>query len=149
MREIFLPLLLALLLSHSGPALAVPNCAATLAELHLLLGEADFPLAWQETSMDDGKPLLVSILETDGALMLEFVKTGQGLWAQSAGLICRSAGGFEIRFSAEQIRMGPAAGWALGLALGNGGVFTLTQLAPERLRITTTGWSGTFVPKAR
>lgn len=99
--------------------------------------------------MDDGKPLLVSILEKDGSLFVEFIKTGQGLWAQSAGVICKSGADMEIRFTAEQIRMGPAANWALRLALGRGGKFTLTRLAPEQLRIATTGWSGTFSPRTR
>jgi hypothetical protein len=114
-----------------------------------MLGEASFPLAWEETTMADGKPLLVSILEKDGSIFVEFIKTGQGLWAQSAGVICSAGADMEIRFAAEQIRMGPAANWALRLALGRGGKFTLTRLASEQLRIATTGWSGTFSPRTR
>ncbi len=40
--------------------------------------------------MGDGKPLVVSILERNGALFLEFIKTREGLWAQSEGRICRA-----------------------------------------------------------
>jgi hypothetical protein len=135
-----------LLLSLGCHAQATPGCAATLSELRLLLADASFPMVWEETSMDDGKPLRVSILEKEGALWLEFIKTREGLWAQSAGVICRSGHDFETRFGAEQIRLGPAANWVLRLALANGGKFTLTKLGADRLRIAGGGWRGTFLP---
>ncbi len=94
--------------------------------------------------MDDGKPLIVSILERNGALFVEFIKTRQGLWAESFGVICKTEGGLDIRFTAEQIHFGPAASWVLRYALGNGGKFTLSKLGPKTLRMTTTGWSGIF-----
>ena len=56
------------LLFLSGQAHATPACAATLSELRVLLGDVSFPLVWEETSMDDGKPLVVSILEKEGSL---------------------------------------------------------------------------------
>jgi hypothetical protein len=114
-----------------------------------LLADVSFPLAWEETSMDDGKPLRVSILEKEGALSLEFIKTREGLWAQTAGVICRSGRDFETRFGADQIHLGPAANWVLRLALANGGKFTLTKLGSDRLRISGGGWNGTFVPIAK
>jgi hypothetical protein len=146
-----LPCCLALLAALTwGPAVgAATGCAATLAELRILLGEASFPLSWEETSMDDGMPLRVSILEKDGAIFLEFIKTGQGLWAQSAGELCRSGAQLEIRFRADQIHTGPAANWVLRLARGQGGAFTLTRLASDRMRIATSGWSGIFSPKPK
>jgi hypothetical protein len=134
-----------LLAAHAQPA---PGCATNLAEVKALLGDPDFPLRWEETSMDDGKPLLVSIVERpDGTVRMEFVKTRVGLWAESSGVICRAPQGFEIRFSAAQIQFGPAAGWVLRLALGQGGKFTLNQRGPAQLQIATTGWEGTFVPR--
>ena len=134
-----------LLLRAPAPAQQDPGCAGTLAGLRALLDDAHFPLNWRETSMGDGKPLLVSIEERDAALALEFTKTGEGLWAQSTGSLCRTDKGLEIRFSAQQIKLGPAANWVLRLALGNGGKFTLTRPAPAQLRIATAGWSGLFV----
>lgn len=139
-------LCVSLLLSTACHAQAMPACAATLSELRLLLEAPDFPLVWEETSMDDGKPLRVSILEKEDSLWLEFIKTHEGLWAQSAGVICRSGSDFETSFGAKQIRLGPAANWVLRLALANGGKFTLTKLGPDRLRIAGGGWSGTFRP---
>jgi hypothetical protein len=112
----------------------------------LLLGDPDLPLVWEETTMNDAKPLRVSILDRDGKLWLEFIKTGEGLWVQSAGAICRVGDGFETHFGPEQIRLGPAANWVLRLAMRTGGSFTLTKLGSDKLRIKGGGWSGTFAP---
>ena len=141
----FLPLLLSL----NSPAQASPTCAATISELKVMLGDQAFPLKWEETTMEDGKPLLVSIFEKKGALFLEFIKTREGLWAESVGVICKTGSDLEIRFTGEQIRMGPAANWMLRTALGNGGKFTLTRRGSEQLRIATTGWNGIFSPKEK
>ena len=137
-----LPLLLAL----SGEADASPTCAATVSELGNLLGEQTLPRKWAETTMDDGKPLVMSIVESSGSLLLAFTKTGEGLWAESLGVICKSGTDLEARFSGKQIRLGPAAGWILRSALSNGGKFTLTKLGPDQLRIATSSWSGVFSP---
>ena len=142
-------LLSCLLLPLIGQAHESPTCAATVSDLRTLLGDQTFPLQWEETSMNDGKPLRVSILERKGALLLEFIKTKEGLWAESGGLICRAGADFQIRFSAEQIRLGPAANWMLRGLLGNGGTFTLTKLGSEQLRIAASGWSGTFSAAAK
>jgi hypothetical protein len=141
--------LFAALLALSGQAKALEICAATIGEFRAMLGSETFPLTWEETSMGDGKPLVVSILERNGALLIEFVKTREGLWAESAGVVCRAGAQLEIRFNANQIRMGPAAGWALRMALGNGGRFSLSKLGSEQLRIETVGWAGTFSARKR
>lgn len=148
LRRNYWPVYLALLLCQTGQAQSLPGCAASISELGRLLGEPDFSVQWVETSMDDGKPLRVSILEKDGALWLEFIKTDEGLWARTAGVICRVGSDFEIRFGAEQIRIGPAAHWVVRLALRNGGKFTLTRLGSGQLRIVGGGWRGDFVPVA-
>jgi hypothetical protein len=132
------------LLAGSFDVHAVPACAATLHELRALAGDPAFPLTWHETSMDDGKPLVVSIFEKGGKIHLEFVKTGEGLWAESAGVICATDAHLETHFDADQIRLGPAAGWVARAAFGNGGKFALVRLGSDGLRITTSGWSGMF-----
>jgi hypothetical protein len=149
-RAVFIALLAAVV---AAPALSArtnesPPCAESVVALRSLAGEDGFPLAWEETGMADGKPLRVAISERNGELFMEFVKAGEGLWAQSSGRICKAGSNLEARFGADQIRLGPAANWILRAALGRGGQFTLTRLAPERLRIETTGWSGTFVAAA-
>lgn len=143
-RWLFLLLLLSL---HDAEA-ATPVCAATIRELGSLLGEKALPQTRAETTMDDGKPLVMSIVESDGSLLLGFTKTGEGLWAESTGVICESGANFEARFSSKQIRLGPAAGWILRSSLKHGGKFTLTKLSSDQLRIATRGWSGEFSPVA-
>lgn len=96
--------------------------------------------------MDDAKPLIVSISEVNGALSVEFVKMTKGLWADVSGMVCKTDKGLEIRFTAAQIRFGPAASWVLRYALGNGGKFTLTRVRDKQLQVETTGWSGIFAP---
>ena len=96
--------------------------------------------------MDDGKPMIVSISDQDGQLQFEFVKTGEGIWAELRGTICKTGEALEMRVAREQIHLGPAAHWALGWPLANGGVFTFRQRAPNRLQIATHGWKGSFIP---
>ena len=147
-RKCFL-LILPLLLSFSGEAPASQACAATVSELGTLLGVQALPLKWKETTMDDGKPLVLSIVESNGSLSLEFTKTEEGLWAESPVVVCKSGTGFEARFSGQQIHLGSAANWILRYALKNGGKFTLTKLGAEQLRVATSSWSGVFSPTAK
>ncbi|MDO9008517.1 MAG: hypothetical protein Q8K57_15440 [Thiobacillus sp.] len=149
MRRKHILLYLSLLLSLNGEAHASPTCAATVGELGLMLGNQIFPLKWEETTMDDGKPLVMSIVENNGSLFMEFTKTGEGLWAESRGVICKTGTDFEARFTGEQIRLGPAAGWILRHALKNGGRFKLTKLGSDQLRIATSSWSGIFSPTSK
>ena len=139
-------LVLLLLLPVPGEAHAAQTCAATVGELEVMLGDQAFPQKWEETTMDDGKPLVMSIAEHKGFLYLEFIKTGEGLWAASLGVICKTGADYEARFSGRQIHMGPAASWILRYALRNGGKFTLTKVGTDQLRIATSNWSGMFSP---
>jgi len=91
---------------------------------------------------------VVSIQERNGSLLLEFIKTREGLWAESTGVMCKAGTDFETRFSGDQIRVGPAANWVLRYALGRGGKFTLTKLGSAQLRIAAAGWNGVFAPRA-
>jgi len=145
------PMKFVVLLAALAPlaAAAQNDCASNVAQLRALAGDAAFPLQWHETTMNDGKPLVVSISEKNGALVLQFVKTGEGLWAESAGAVCRAGADLEASFTADQVRLGPAANWVLRASLGAGGKFRLTRLGPGELRIATTGWSGSFAPRDR
>jgi hypothetical protein len=142
-------LLLPLLLPFSGAANASSQCAATLSELKTMMGGQVFPLNWQETSMDDGKPLLVNITESKGALNIAFSKTSEGLWAESDGIICKTATGLgnPLQWRPDSCRASGQLGAALRLE--KGGKFTLTQLGSDQLRIATSGWSGTFTARLR
>jgi len=135
-----------MMLPLSSQAQVPEKCVSTLAGLKQLLNDPAFPLRWEETTMDDGKPLMVTISEKNGAASVEFVKRDKGLWADISGQICQAGTDLEIRFTAEQIHFGPAASWILRYLMGSGGKFTLTRLGPKELRVATTGWSGIFVP---
>ena len=144
-----IPFFLCLLALAGADALAAPACVTSLNELRNVIGDQRASLQWEETSMNDGKPLVVSIFESQGALVLEFIKTKEGLWAEGTGAVCGSGANLEISFDKDQLRMGPASGWLLRSLLGQGGKFTLTRLGADQLRIATSGWSGTFVPKPK
>lgn len=147
-RRICLSSFLLLLLPLSSHAQAPEKCASTMVELKELLNDQTFALKWEETTMDDGKPLVVSISEKGGVLSVAFVKQTKGLWADISGVICQTDKDMEIRFTAEQIRFGPAASWVLRYALRQGGKFTLTRIGAKQLRVATTGWSGDFASVA-
>ena len=128
---------------------AATRCAATIRDLRALVADPSFPLEWHETTMDDGRPLVLSILEKDGALFLKFFKAREGLWAESLTVVCEKDARLEARFAEEQVRLGPAAHWATRFSFGSGARFTLTRLGAEQLRITAPGWSGMFAPHER
>lgn len=96
--------------------------------------------------MQDGKPLVVTIAERGKGLALTFVKTREGLWAESVGRFCKTSAGFEVLFGKDEIRLGPAAHWLLRVALGDGGRFVVSRHGNDSLDISATGWSGNFLP---
>jgi hypothetical protein len=145
-RQLCLVGCLVLWLASGGHAQTPDKCVSKLVDLKELLSDQAFSLKWEETTMDDGKPLVVAIADKNGALSVEFTKTSKGLWAEIDGELCKTDKDLEIRFSGEQIHFGPAASWVLRYALGKGGKFTLSQISPRLMRVSTTGWSGDFVP---
>ena len=131
-----------------APAMAQANgCAATVSELGKFSVGVPFPLAWRETTMSDGKPLVVRIADRDGGLFLEFTKTGEGLWARGPAVICAMGDKLQARMS-PGFRLGPAAHWILRHSLGRNAYFDLSPQPDGRLRIATPGWSGVFVAAA-
>lgn len=144
-RRAFITIYL-LLISVAAYADDVRGCAATIKDLRALVGDPAFSSRWAEASMDDGKPMVVSIFEHNGILQLQFIKTGEGLWAEISGVICKNGHDLEARLSKEQITVGPAAHWMFGLAIANGAVFTLRRRLSNQLQIETQGWRGSFVP---
>lgn len=149
MRRKYFFLFFPLLLPLNCEANESQTCAATISELRVMLADQTFPLKWEETTMVDGKPLVVSIRENNGYLFLEFIKTREGLWAESAGVICKTGTDTETQFTGKHIRLGPAANWVLRYALGNGSKFTLTRIGASQLQIATSGWSGVFSPSVK
>lgn len=129
---------------HSAPAV----CAETLEALRVLMADPTLPVRWRETTMDDGRPLVMSILERDGLLFLSFSKTHEGTWLEGAVAVCARGAHWAARFSGRKVHVGPAAHWAMRHTLSRGADITLTRLDSSRLRISTSGWSGTFLREA-
>jgi hypothetical protein len=138
--------LLAFLFAVAAAPCHARPCAQNVAELRDLLDDAQFSLQWRETTMSDGKPLLVSIGEQEGGLFMRFTKTGEGLWAEGHALVCRAGGEVEARIAKGRIRLGPAAHWLLRQSMEQGARFVLARQPGGQLRIATPGWSGAFSP---
>lgn len=124
------------------------NCAADLKSFRGLFGDDNFPLVWNETTADDGKPLVVKIREENSKLFLQFVKTKEGLWAEGNSDICKDE---EIiaMISKDQIKLGKAANWVLKMSMSGGAKFKLKLIKKNVLKISTTGWSGEFSPETK
>jgi len=144
-RVRFVARLLPALAFAASAAVAAP-CATSVGELRSIAGDAAFALRWEETSMSDGKPLVVSIAQHDDGLHLEFVKVREGLWAEGAATICQADAQLQARMKPGRLRLGPAAHWILRHSIGQGGVFLLSRQPGGLLRIATPGWSGLFAP---
>ena len=144
MRSKLIAILLLALTSNAVADLA-PGCASTLGELRVLVGDPGFSKRWEEISMDDGKPLVVSIFERRGVILLEFVKSGEGLWAEIGGIVCKAGEDFEVRAAKEHLKLGADLPWIISGTLANGGAFTLRRHKLNALQIETIGWQGRFV----
>jgi hypothetical protein len=126
---------------------AAAPCAQTIDQVRVLLGDATFPLRWQETTMDDGKPLVMTLAEREGGLELSIGKHGQGIWAEGAASICTLEASLEARFTKGKSRIGAAAPWPLRYALRRDARLLLTRLGPARIQVSTFGWHGEFSPQ--
>ena len=121
------------------------TCASDLKSFRTLFGDENFPLTWNETTADDGKPLVVKITEEKNKLFLQFVKTKEGLWAEGTADICKDE---EIvaSISKDQIKLGKAAHWVIRMSMKGGAKFKLQLLKKDVLKISTIGWIGEFSP---
>ena len=137
----------ALLLAASCAAGAQPApCAHTVDGLRALLRDPQFPLAWEEISMEDGRALVVTLDERDGGLHLAIAKAGEGPWAAGHATVCTADGGLKARFDPQRLRLGAAGSWLLRQALQAGAAVNLRRVSAGELRIGTVGWSGRFAP---
>ncbi|HZZ91207.1 MAG TPA: hypothetical protein VFE23_01525 [Usitatibacter sp.] len=132
------------LLAVGAPCHAEPECAETISALRLLVGDPAFPLRWHETTMEDGKPLELSIGERGRSLFLSIVKKDEGMWVEGSGTICANGEGLQVRFAPGAMSIGPSANWLIRWSFSAGADFTLHRLAGGRMTIGTAGWSGQF-----
>jgi hypothetical protein len=125
---------------------AAADCAASLAQARAALEDRSFPLAWEETTMADGRPLLFYLDEREGELFISFAKTAEGLWAEGPARLCRVGTRWEARFDTARLQLGTAAGWLLRKSLQNGAAITLQRGGERELRLSAVGWRGSFAP---
>lgn len=127
------------------PPAALPSCDAPASELARVIAAG----SWRETTMTDGKPLILDIAERDGRVFIRFVKAAEGLWAEGHADICGAPAGVHARLRQDDLVLGPAANWFIRRVLRQGGArFDIARLPDGRLRVATTGWSGEFVAEA-
>lgn len=136
-------------LAFAASAAAHAECADSIAQLRGLLADSAFPLRWEETGTEDGRPLLVSLDERGGGLFISFAKTGEGILAEGPARVCRDEHRLQARFARGELQLGPAASWLLKTALRAGAAVSLQRTGPAQLRIVTPGWNGEFVPLSR
>ena len=126
----------ALLLALAVAAAPLParaqltGCARNIGALQVLLGRSALPLRWIETSMADGKPLVMAISERDGALHLAFHKTGEGAWFEAQASICVTERELEVRLVEATLVPGPAVPWLVPQSLALRPRLTLAPSAP-------------------
>lgn len=124
-----------------APALAAEQCAETLEQLRNL--GSGMHHSWRETGMRDGKPLLLSLTETQGSLWLHLHKTGEGPWASGPARVCRQQGG-RVAAHLTMASLGTAAPWLLRRMMGQSPVFILDHQGGDLLQVSTSGWTGVF-----
>lgn len=145
--KIAMTLTAALLAATTGSWAQDRGCASTIEELRSVAGDPAFPLRWVETTMNDGKPLVVSLLEQDGSLFMQFRKTGEGLWAQGAVRICLADRELQARIARSRLQVGAAAHWIFRMSARDGATFRLHRMPSGLLQVSAGAWSGTFAPQ--
>lgn len=124
-----------------------PTCVKDLAGIRMLFNDTSMPIQWDETTANDGKPLLVDIGEKDGRLFLQFIKTKEGLWAEGTAKVCKGQDGITAEITKKDIKLGEAAPWILRMSMKGGATFKLLREKADKLHISTFGWGGDFVPR--
>ena len=132
---------------------ASPNCVETKVEVRELMTKSvgsEFSQVlesgWSETTADDGKPLQITVSEKEGKLYMVFNKTNEGIWAEGPAQVCESEGSLKLRVTGKMIKLGSAAPWPIRFTMSGGANLGLKFKAADKLHVSTTGWSGDFVP---
>src|SRR5438270_8471442 len=81
----------------AAPTLAEASCFGAVQELKA----NHVPTQWQETTENDGKPLIISLSDGPSGLSYSARKAGQ-VWLTGNVSVCRSAGATEITLKETQ-----------------------------------------------
>ena len=125
----------ALLLNLSESTLAQVKCLRTLSELKANNVKA----RWQETTENDGKPLMISIADGSNGLVFSARKAG-ALWLTGNVSVCHTGGATEITLKNTQATSNVP--WVARMALPS---TQSARIVDNRIKLGGGGWSGTFV----
>lgn len=121
------------------------TCVTTLDAFKKLIKHDDFPVAWIETTADDGKPLVMRISSESDKLHLEFDKTKEGIWAKGFATVCQEKNSFSAKISKDDVKWGPEAPFVMKMR--GSANFDLSFPKDTEMKVAIFGWSGTFMPE--
>ena len=123
------------LLMLSAPTLAQAKCFGSVREMKA----NHVNTRWQETTENDGKPLMISIADGPNGLVYSARKAGE-LWLTGNVSVCHTGGGTEITL--KNTRATSNVPWVARMALPS---TQSAQIVDNRIRLGGGGWSGTFI----
>ena len=123
------------LLSGSTLAQAQAACLRSVSELKA----NDVKTRWQETTENDGKPLVISIANGGNGLVYSATKAGS-LWLTGSVSVCRSGGGTDITLA--NTRATSNVPMLARMALPS---TQSARIVNNQIKLGGGGWGGTFV----
>jgi hypothetical protein len=122
------------------------ECVNERAGLLKLVGNANFSTEWIETTQDDGKPLVIKMLNQKDKLYFIFDKSKEGIWAEGLIKVCKEKDKLIVKIAKEDIKVGSVAPWLIRLSMRGGAEFKLDLKEKDKMHVSITGWSGDFIP---
>lgn len=119
-------------------------CGTTIAHANCLKSIREFKAnnvksKWQETTENDGKPLVISIADGAGGLVYSARKAGE-LWLTGNVSVCRSGGGTTITLKNTKATDNVPALTKMALPSTQS-----ASIENDQIKLEGGGWSGTFV----
>jgi hypothetical protein len=123
------------LLILSAPTVAQAKCFSTVHEIKT----NHVKTRWQETTENDGKPLMISITDGPHGLVYSARKAG-ALWLTGNVSVCHSGGATEITLKNTRATSNVPMVARLALPSTQSG-----RIVNNRIKLGGAGWSGTFI----
>ncbi|MBY0452617.1 MAG: hypothetical protein K2P92_06245 [Bdellovibrionaceae bacterium] len=141
MKRAFAFVFVFLVFGFSSHAFATEGCASDTEELTALIGH-EFHTNWNETSADDGKPMMLRITEQADKLHIVFEKTRDGVWGSGDIEVCKKGSKYEIVSTA--MRAGRGAPMLVRGMMNGNQKFNLQINSNSSIRVWRSGWAGNF-----
>ena len=127
--------LLIALVTIGAPTVAQAKCFSTVHEIKA----NHVKTMWQETTENDGKPLMISITDGSHGLVYSAKKAG-ALWLTGNVSVCHSGGATEITLKNTRATSNVPMVARLALPSTQSG-----RIVNNRIKLGGAGWSGTFI----